>query len=121
MKILVVDDNEDFCENLKDILELHSYTVLTAYNALKALDLVETESPQLVIMDIVMPGMDGAAAISRIRRLSPQAPVLVTTAFAREELVSRALHEGAFAYIRKPVDFDQLLTIIKEIEESLQG
>jgi len=113
-KILVVDDNEEFCQNVTDILELHDYEVISAYDGLKAMALVIQSDFSLVLMDIKMPVLDGLKTFRKIRQIAPDTPVIMVTAYAVEELVRDALREGAFGFLKKPIDFDELLRLITQ-------
>ena len=112
-KILVVDDNEEFCQNVKDILEMRDYAVATAYDGFKAVELVKQDGFDLVLMDVKMPKMDGVATFKRIQEIAPDTPVIMVTAYAVEELIREALREGAFGSLRKPLDFDKLFELIE--------
>jgi two-component system response regulator HydG len=113
-KILVVDDNEEFCQNVTDILELHDYEVISAYDGLKAMALVIQSDFSLVLMDIKMPVLDGLKTFRKIRQIAPNTPVIMVTAYAVEELVRDALREGAYGFLKKPIDFDDLLRLITQ-------
>lgn len=113
LKILVVDDDKDFSRNVRDILELKDYEVVTAYDGFGALELVKQNGFNLVLMDVRMPGMDGVEAFKKIKETSPDTPVIMVTAYAVEELMREALREGAFGCLRKPLDFDKLFQLIK--------
>lgn len=113
-KILVVDDNEEFCRNMIDILELRGYEVVTAADGFEALELVKQDSLDLVLMDVRMPVMDGVETFKKIKEIAPDTPVIMVTAFAVEELIREALREGAFGALRKPLDFDKLFTLIEK-------
>jgi two-component system response regulator HydG len=113
LKILVVDDNEDFCQNVTDILELRDYEVATASNGFKALEMVEQNGFDLVLMDIKMPGMDGVETFKKSKEIAPTTPVIMITAYAVEDLIKEALREGAFGALRKPLDFDRLFKLIE--------
>jgi two-component system response regulator HydG len=113
-KILVVDDNEEFCQNVTDILELHDYEVISAYDGLKAMALVIQSDFSLVLMDIKMPVLDGLKTFRKIRQILPNTPVIMVTAYAVEELVRDALREGAYGFLKKPIDFDELLRLITQ-------
>lgn len=113
-KILVVDDNEDFCRNTKDILELKGYEVRWAVDPVQALESVRTERPDLVLMDIHLPIMDGVEAYGRIRETAPHVPTIMMTAYSVEDLIAKALREGAFGALTKPLDFDRMLAIIEK-------
>jgi two-component system response regulator HydG len=112
-RILVVDDNEDFCHNVTDILELRNYEVATTSNGFKALEMVERNGFDLVLMDIKMPGMDGLETFKKIKEIAPTTPVIMITAYAVEDLVKEALREGAFGALKKPLDFDRLFKLIE--------
>lgn len=112
LKVLVVDDNEEFCRNMTDILELRDYAVETAGDGFRALELVEADGFDLVLMDVRMPGMDGVATFRRLKEVSPGTPVIMVTAFAVEELLRDALREGAYGALKKPLDFDELFDIM---------
>ena len=112
LKVLIVDDNEDFCENVKDVMELKGYEVETAYDGFEALDIVRKNGIDLVVMDIKMPAMNGVETFKKMKELIPGTPVIMVTAFAVEELIRESLNEGAFGCIRKPLDFDKLFEMI---------
>ena len=114
LKILVVDDNEEFCQNVVDILEMKGYEAVAAYDGFKALELVKRDGFDLVLMDIKMPVMDGVAAFRKIKEIAPDTQVIMVTAFAVEELIRDALREGAFGVLSKPLDFDELFSIIEQ-------
>jgi two-component system, NtrC family, response regulator HydG len=114
LKILIVDDNEDFCKNMADIMELKKYKVNMAYSGIQAIDMVGKNHYDLIIMDIKMPVMDGVEAFRKIKAISPETIVIMITAFAVEDLIKDALREGAFAALKKPVDFDNLFHIISD-------
>ena len=111
-KILVVDDNEEFCQNVNDILELKGYEVVTAYDGFKALELVKQDGFDLVLMDIKMPVMDGVETFKKVKKIIPDTPVIMVTAYTAEDLIKQALREGAYGSLKKSLDFDQLLRLI---------
>ena len=111
-KILAVDDNRDFCQNVADIIELKGYEVTTVFDGTQAIDSVKKNSYDLVIMDIKMPGMNGVEVFREIRKISPSTVIILMTAYALEDLKKEALREGVFASLRKPLDFDELFIII---------
>ena len=112
LRILVVDDNEDFCRNVTDILELHNYEVVSAYDGLKGLELIKENGFGLVLMDIKMPVMDGVETYRKVKEIAPATPVIMVTAYTVDELIHEALREGAFGSLKKPLDFDELLSLI---------
>lgn len=114
LRILVVDDNKEFCENVKDVLELKEYEVITAYDGFKALDIIKQNGIDLVLMDIKMPVMNGVEAFKKIKKIAPDTQVIMITAFAVEELIQDALSNGAFSCLKKPIDFELLFSKIEE-------
>ncbi len=112
LKILVVDDNEQFCQNITDILEQRDYEVMTAYDGFKGLELVKQNGFDLVLMDIRMPAMNGVETFKRLKEIAPDTRVIMVTGFSVEDLIREALREGAFGALKKPLDFDSLFEII---------
>ena len=112
-KVLVVDDNQEFCQNVKDILEMKDYAVSTARDGFQALKLVEGDSFDVVLMDVKMPGMDGLETFKKLKTIAPQVAVIMVTAFAVEDLIREALQEGAFGSMGKPLDFGRLFELIE--------
>ncbi len=113
LNILVVDDNRDFCDSLKDILENQGYEALVAYDGETAVALARKERFDLILMDLVMPGMDGVEAIKEIRNMMPGVPVIVITAFGEETIVEEAKHAGIDGKFGKPLDFVELINLVR--------
>jgi len=111
--ILLTDDNKEFTQNLRDILELKGYAVLTASDGFRALDIIKTSPVDLILMDIKMPVMNGVETFKKIKQITPDTPVIMLTAFALEELIQESLQEGAFACLKKPLNFDELFATIE--------
>lgn len=114
IKVLVVDDNEEFSQNVKDILELKGYEVQRAIDGFKALDIVKQEVIDLVLMDIKMPVMNGVETFKKMKEIVPSTPVIMVTAFAVEELIRKSLRYGAFTCLRKPLDFNRLFSTLEQ-------
>ncbi len=112
--VLIVDDNQEFCQNVKDIMELQGYKVATAYDGFEAIEMVKQNGFGVVLMDVKMPAMDGMETLKKIKELAPDTPVIMITAFAVEELLREALREGAFGFLRKPLDFDKLFRLMAQ-------
>jgi two-component system response regulator HydG len=114
LKILVVDDNPEFCENLSDILETKGFEVATAYDGLKALESVKQNGFDLVLIDIKMPVMDGVETFKKMKEIVPGMPVIMMSAYAVEDLIREALQEEAFGFLKKPVNFEKLYELIEQ-------
>jgi DNA-binding NtrC family response regulator len=112
--ILIVDDERDFCTLLSDSLSLEGYRVLTAQNGRKALERVAKETPDLVLMDIKMPGMNGIEVLERIKKVKEETPVIILTAYGTLETARKAMKLGADDYVTKPVDHALLKSLVKE-------
>ncbi len=113
-RVLVVDDNEEFCQNVDDILQLKDYEVVVANDGFKALELVKQNNFAVVLMDVKMPVMDGVETYKKVKEMAPGVPVIMVTAFSVEELIRDALREGAYGFLRKPLDFDKLFSLMEK-------
>ncbi len=110
-KILVVDDKEDSRVLVEKVLRLRGYEVIGAGTGEDAINMAQTELPDLILMDVRLPGgIDGLEATRRIKALPQLAhiPILAMTASVRPEDEQRALDAGCSGFVRKPVDIDEL-------------
>ena len=114
INVLVVDDEKPLREFVRRNLEVRGYKVLTAANGLEALAIFQNESVQLVIMDIMMPHMDGLEATRRIRQES-YVPIIILTAMGEEADKVRAFDLGADDYLTKPFGVGELLGRVKAV------
>lgn len=119
--ILVVDDEKEICTVLSDNLYQEGYRVFTAYNGKKALELVKKEKPDLVLLDIRMPEMDGIEVLRRIKKMKKEIVVIILTAYGTLETARKAMKLGAYDYITKPFDLFLLKSIVKEGLKKLNG
>lgn len=116
MDILIVEDNDELAEVLLDFLVAEGYEAEIAGNGYEALELFSAHSPRLVILDIMLPGMDGFTVCTEIRRLS-DVPVIIVSARGEKTDMLDGLGLGADDYIEKPYDMDILLAKINGIFE----
>ena len=118
-KILVVDDSDDTREMMAKLLELESFTVVTAEDGSSGLKLANDEQPDLIITDINMPNMNGIEMIKRLRQLPRfgDVPIMAITAYGNG-VAREALEAGADRAATKPVQFN---TLVVEIRELLSG
>ena len=107
--ILVVDDEKAIGLALKGILGDEGYEVSLAQDGAEALALVEEEAPDLVLLDIWMPGMDGLEVLERLKRRQSALPVIMISGHANVEMAVKATRLGAFDFIEKPLDMDKIL------------
>ena len=109
-KVLVVDDAVFMRMKLKDILEKNGYEVVgEAQNGEEAFDRYKTVKPDLVTMDITMPGVDGLEALKLIRAYDPTARVVMCSAMGQQGMVMDAIRAGAVDFIVKPFDTDRVI------------
>lgn len=113
-KLLIVDDEEGLRRLLTLLLERHGYQVVSAGSGLEALRLLYGEQPDLVLLDVMMPNMDGWEALRRIREVS-MVPVVMLTALGQTPHVVSGLQKGADDYIAKPFDRDELLARVQAV------
>jgi two-component system KDP operon response regulator KdpE len=114
INVLVVDDEKPLRDFVRRNLEVRGYSVLTAANGLEALAIAKNENVQLVIMDIMMPHMDGLEATRRIRQDS-RVPIIILTAMGEEADKVRAFDLGADDYLTKPFGVGELLGRVKAV------
>jgi DNA-binding NtrC family response regulator len=112
--ILVVDDEKIVLELFRRILKKKEYTVLTANNDKEALELVEKEKPDLVILDLQLPGISGIEVLRRIKKIDENIEVIVITGYGTKKTVKTAMKLGAYDYITKPLDINYLSSLIKK-------
>lgn len=117
-KILIVDDQEDMRWTLSAILKDEHYDVITAENGQSALKLTEEEQPDVVLLDIKLPDIDGFTVLSRIKKIDDTLPVIMLTAFADVKSAIKSIKMGAFDYLSKPFDNDELMINIKKALDS---
>jgi DNA-binding NtrC family response regulator len=113
-KLLIVDDEQSVRYSFKKLLSPFNYTLVEASNAIEALDLFQKEKPNLVILDIEMPGKDGIQVLKEIKGLSANVPVIIITAYGSGDRVIKAMKYGAYEYIEKPFDIPRLISVIEE-------
>lgn len=112
-KILVVDDEVKMCFTLTKLFELSHFSVAVAHNGLEALEKIDSFHPHCILLDIRMPQMNGVEVLKKVKEKYPEIVVIMTTAVATEESREECLEIGAAEYLIKPIDFKELLGIIK--------
>lgn len=116
-KILVVDDEEAFCLSLSRILEHEGYACCRASNALTVEAVVQREQPDLIIMDVRMPGRDGLQVLAGLRQGQHRLPILMVSGYAKTEQVVQAMKIGAANFYTKPLNMPALLEEIRGFAE----
>lgn len=114
--ILLVDDAAFMRMMLKDILVKNGYEVLgEAENGLKAVEKYKELNPDLVIMDITMPEMDGIEAVKEIKKVNPSAAVIMCSAMGQQSMVIEAIQSGAKDFIVKPFQADRIIEAVRKV------
>ena len=114
-RILIVDDDPGMVETLADILELEGFDVVTVQDGHRAMDVIEAQAFQFIVMDLKMPGISGLDAFREIIRIDPAAKIVFMTAHYQEEAVRAAISEGAVGVLTKPLDIPKLLDVIHSV------
>lgn len=107
-KILVIDDEKIIRDRLKKLLELDGHDAFVAEDGANGLEVFRREKPDIIFVDIKMPGMDGIEVLKRIRENSSKTEVIIITGHGGVETAIQALQQGAFDYITKPIEYDEL-------------
>lgn len=114
-KILVVDDDVHVRMMLEAVLESEGYSVVLAHSGPEALAMMKEEQPSLVLLDYMMPGMNGLDVLREIKKSHGQTKVIMVTGHGNEKLANEMLKSGAADYIQKPFAMDQLLSSVKRV------
>ena len=112
--ILVIDDEMDITLLFRRMLEEEGYKILTANNGVDSLKILETEKPDLIFLDLKLPDMDGIKILHLIKKRDKNIEVIIITGYGALKTVRQAMALGAYDYITKPPDFDNILALVKE-------
>ena len=110
--VLIVDDEITIIESLKGILSDDGFEVMHAFNGYEALKKIEAESPDIVLLDIWMPGMDGIETLKEIKKITPSLPVVMITGHGTIESAVDATKSGAYDFLEKPLSIDKVMVTI---------
>ena len=120
-KVLLVDDEEEFVKTLGERLEMRGIEPDTAFTGEAALKRIEQEQPDIMVLDIKMPGIDGMEVLRRVRKAYPRIQVIMLTAHGSDKDKAEAERLGAFAYMRKPVDLELLTNTMRAASKRLEA
>ena len=113
-KFLLVDDEKEFVLTLSERLETRNLGSAIAYDGEEALSIMETDSPDVMVLDLKMPGIDGLEVLRRVKREKPATEVIILTGHGSKQEETQAMELGAFAYLEKPVNIDVLAETMKQ-------
>lgn len=111
-KILVVDDDADAADSLAELFEMEDHDVTVVYSGENAIAAFQQDTFDMAFMDIMMPGKNGVDSFFEIRKTTPDAKVYFMTGFSANDLVDRAIEEGAMGVLPKPLDPMEILTVL---------
>jgi two-component system response regulator CpxR len=113
-KVLLVDDEKDFVEVLSERLEARGFKVLQAYNGDDAINLLNQQDADVVVLDVLMPGKDGVETLREIKQLKPLTEVIMLTGHATVESAIEGVKLGAYDYLMKPTETEDLVAKINK-------
>ena len=113
-QILIIDDEKDIGLYFKKVLAPEGYTVYTALDGIEGLQIVKEKNPDIVLLDLKMPKMDGIEVLQKIKKIDKNLIVIVITAYGTMETARMAMKFGAFDYITKPVDLEYVKAVIRD-------
>ena len=114
IKVLLVDDEEEFVKTLSERIQMRELGSDIALNGEQALEIVDNQVPDVMVLDLRMPGIDGMEVLRRVRKAYPNVQVIILTGHGTEKDEKEARRLGAFEYLQKPVDIEKLIQTIKQ-------
>ena len=114
LKILLVDDEQEFVTTLAERLEIRNMKVSVAMDGETALGIVEKELPQVIVLDVMMPGLNGLDVLERIKSIDPRIQVILLSGHGSTKDGIKGLKLGAFDFLIKPIDIDELIIKLNE-------
>jgi DNA-binding NtrC family response regulator len=118
IKILLVDDEEEFVKSLAERIKMRKLGPEIALNGEEALEIVKDQVPDVMVLDLKMPGIDGMEVLRRVKKEYPDVQVIILTGHGSEKDEKDARRLGAFEYLNKPVDIDDIVQYIKRAYKS---
>ena len=120
-KVLLVDDEREFVQTLSDRLQMRDVGSAVVYDGEQALSAIEEEEPEVMVLDLKMPGIDGVEVLRRVKTEHPNVEVIVLTGHGSAEVEKLCMDLGACAYLEKPVDVETLAATMKEAYRKAKG
>lgn len=117
LNILLVDDEKEFVQTLSERLQMRNMESRVAYNGQSALDMIQNDAPEVMIIDLKMPGINGMDVLKEVKQTQPEIEVIVLTGHGSDQDKKKCMEIGAFAYLQKPVDICILTDTLKKAHE----
>ncbi len=119
-RVLLVDDEREFIQTLSERLQLRDVGSAIVYDGNSALEIIKEDDPEVIIIDLKMPGVNGKDVLRQVKRQRPEIEVIVLTGHGSESDKQECLNLGAFDYLQKPVDIDHLSDVLKKAHENIR-
>jgi CheY-like chemotaxis protein len=119
-RVLLVDDERDFVQTLSERLELRDMGSAVVFNGASALEMVAEDKPDVMIVDLKMPDINGLEVLRQVKATRPEIEVIVVTGHGSAADEARCRELGAFAYLQKPVDIEELSVILRQAHEKFR-
>jgi CheY-like chemotaxis protein len=119
-RVLLVDDEQQFVQTLSERLQLRNMGTAVAYDGESALQLIDRDEPEVIVLDLMMPGIDGIEIMKQVKQTRPQVEVIILTGHGSEEDRETCMNLGAYAYLHKPVDIEVLSQKLKDANEHIR-
>lgn len=113
-KILIVDDQYGIRILLTEVLQKEGYTTFQAANGFQAIDITKEQAPDLVLLDMKIPGMDGIEILKRLKQHDETIKVIIMTAYGELDMIQEAKDLGALTHFAKPFDIDEIRKVVRE-------
>lgn len=114
-KVLIVDDQFGIRVLLNEVFQLEGYQTFQAANGPKSIELAKAHNPDIVLLDIKIPGMDGLEILKKLKDYNPSIQVIIMTAYSEQDLINEALENGALMYFAKPFDINEVKETVKKL------
>ncbi len=108
IKVMLVDDEEEFVTTLFERIEMRDFSPSVAFTGEQALQIVDDQIPDVMILDLKMPDIDGIEVLRRVKKTYPKVMIIILTGHGSEQDKKEALSLGAFSFLQKPVQLDEL-------------
>ncbi len=118
-RVLIVDDEEELVTTIAERLQIRGIQAQTATDGETALKMIEANPPQVVVLDVMMPGMGGIEVLQRMNAQNLKIPVILLTGYGSTEKGAEGMRQGAFDYLMKPCDLNNLIGKIQEAVKNL--
>ncbi|MEW5701797.1 MAG: response regulator [Candidatus Zixiibacteriota bacterium] len=119
-KVLLIDDEKEFVQTLSERLQMRDIGTAVVFDGEQALSVIDKEEPEVMILDLRMPGIDGIEVLRRVKQTRPQVEIIILTGHGSEKDRELAMSLGAFAYLEKPVDIQNLTNVLRDAYERIK-